>query len=1824
METKLTIKVPIKGNESFIINLDATGSPLPSASVASDNNIYLSGGVYNRRVVNNSVTPPLYSWSQVTDYEFPTLNSGVEIIDFKYEATRMGNAPTITATFYSYVNYDKIWSSECYVVFKNEKYYLKQKPTFTKENTDARYKYEATFISERKILENIYIYDLDSPYFSLKPITQSSVFSFFGDITEFRIRVNASLVKAGLAEIAIRTDVIVNNNPNPLYPYYMLVTYSEWVDWGNGVTPSGKTTSDLTRGISNFYTYYGGDYIAYLWGELYFTYDEWLQLGTGTYTGWKITDDPYNEQIAQSSHYHANIYDHYEGDYEAYMKGEVYAYQGSDPILTGYQVVIGKDKYGETQTSDEMLVQFDNTTIYDALQQIKETYKLQYYIYKSGDNTYIVIGDNEYEFAQHDGSGNIIRDNTTHLPATPEPFAYGSTNELLSFSKSPNDKKIITRCSGLGSEENIPWYYPNPMADGWLKPIYRRGSSQLNKTIDYPTTEGDTLFEQNRYERWLKNHLLDKFTFGWKYVAVNELGYEDDAQLSFLNATQAQIVFRFRLTQSSLLKTYYKHSYEYGDIVGMTITKDGVTFADTDHAFVPTPNPTTPVSYPSTHFFTSTLRQPFPAGDYEYTFQIKFSQQPTVIDSGTTLYYYYPAKHYYWNFAETVKWKFILEIIKSVALGDWGSLWQKMALYKTVWDDIYPPFISTNPDLEFHATKNLQQCGWYDRNTGNKISPHTDTMIFGEKDKTYYAFMGGNGGQSIANGDVVYKITYKDQKIKCYHIDFAPSGYSFNEYLMDLIPYKLFGSSFTTKQNVFSVEEATVDIQTYIEQYFDLEINGYKTGWYRNRSGKQVELYDYGIDNENALTYGTIPADDVQLDDIITFQRYKWLTPIGNLMPEVFRRSDETERFYNAINYPLSSAVARYIYGEYLNNGLVYNDIYLSPQSVIYQFENLYAQPLICEHIEKFDDIKPTIENVRNYVLLLKRPPDWTTNWANYYEYDAINHVFLSLSSYGSAPTFPLNNTIYYASVLINIAEEYGYDLTDDDSVWVDEEDGNTVGEYKHPHFFVKLRPLGFNLFDLALEGGGDMVLSMKTGACGACNFKIKVDEDTGKNPVQIWEYDVYRKSGDDTYPNYTGSQATYNKVYDKGTLRRYCDETNLFYLIEGTANTPSAVWRGINNISMTAVAVEEAAVIEDNSASLANWSLARTRYTNSVYTASSISNGYVGCLNKENKKHIEGDVRTSGRFIESQQDTTENYVWVALEKESDTYGVLMPYAQPNVQGVAYEKYLRPKGIADVHVPSTNPTTGLSQAESTIEEDEELADRFVLINIRLPQRYIRSAERQLSIAIVKYMYDNNFYQYNYSIKFSRIYNAQNPAVAALLNENIALYINEYDNNVVRQYASNYQFIKKANEILPEIVINVVSELSSYESKEKKQYKRLTGIVQANTRAIDSAVTKQIEGLKSGVVKKNLISENTTDVSFDENTSATTGGSGNSGGGSGGSGGSGGGNTNVLDSFDMVFTCPDANTLQFYCRNSAYSYATLVAGNANEDYYIPNGTLTLNEDREYYIYAYAVRSSAYILQSNSIRVYPFRRTNINENAQYAEGEVYVGNNTTQAFVGKVSQINYNSNAKKPYRTVTIWLGYENNPTLEFQGTQIHDVDGKFTLKLGSGNTELKLGDVTTGFHFSSNGLKMKKAKMQSENEEGTIPCYRGDFDLNKVYNEGDEVRVKIDERNYTTVRCLQDGTHGINPLDNSIFWVALAPQSIIDEYSSMVMEKIDETIYQIPTGETRNFKAGTSRVYADGKRLFSGIDYTETSTREITLLTEPATEIEKLVIEAIFE
>lgn len=257
----------------------------------------------------------LYSYVDgVNDTPFPSSESQAIITSFQYDSKRMGGAPTISATLMYEKCLDKLWTYKVYATFNGEKYFIKQIPSSSYSNTEVLYKHEIELVSERVVLDNVYVYDaVSSEAVYDKPVSNSTKFTFYGDIHEFAQRLNYSLE-------------------------YRHIDYSIVVD--DGISSEGK------------------------------------------------------------------------------------------------------------------MVSFEDTVFSNAIQESYNAYEIPYYFV-----------------------GKVIHFGFTGNAIT-ETFKYGAQNSLLSIQKNNANYKIVTRITGAGSSDNVPYYYPNDSEKGEVTILYNGAENE--------------------------------------------------------------------------------------------------------------------------------------------------------------------------------------------------------------------------------------------------------------------------------------------------------------------------------------------------------------------------------------------------------------------------------------------------------------------------------------------------------------------------------------------------------------------------------------------------------------------------------------------------------------------------------------------------------------------------------------------------------------------------------------------------------------------------------------------------------------------------------------------------------------------------------------------------------------------------------------------------------------------------------------------------------------------------------------------------------------------------------------------------------------------------------------------------------------------------------------------------------------------------------------------------------------------------------------------------------------------------------------------------
>lgn len=130
---------------------------------------------------------------------FPKDGTQAALSSYTFTEGRMGSVNISSSLMYPKCLDDE-WTQREFVEFRGERYWILDTPTSSKSNTDFRYKHELVFKSDRTKLDNTYFFDVVSPDAGDVDqfVSNSTKFTFFGDIAEFATRLNYSLQYSGV------------------------------------------------------------------------------------------------------------------------------------------------------------------------------------------------------------------------------------------------------------------------------------------------------------------------------------------------------------------------------------------------------------------------------------------------------------------------------------------------------------------------------------------------------------------------------------------------------------------------------------------------------------------------------------------------------------------------------------------------------------------------------------------------------------------------------------------------------------------------------------------------------------------------------------------------------------------------------------------------------------------------------------------------------------------------------------------------------------------------------------------------------------------------------------------------------------------------------------------------------------------------------------------------------------------------------------------------------------------------------------------------------------------------------------------------------------------------------------------------------------------------------------------------------------------------------------------------------------------------------------------------------------------------------------------
>ena len=202
----------------------------------------------------------------------------------------------------------------------------------------------------------------------------------------------------------------------------------------------------------------------------------------------------------------------------------------------------------------------------------------------------------------------------------------------------------------------------------------------------------------------------------------------------------------------------------------------------------------------------------------------------------------------------------------------------------------------------------------------------------------------------------------------------------------------------------------------------------------------------------------------------------------------------------------------------------------------------------------------------------------------------------------------------------------------------------------------------------------------------------------------------------------------------------------------------------------------------------------------------------------------------TNGNFGSedtTQQNSRNGSIWLVLEKDNQTFNETYPNTQKSV------------------VP-------------------KVGDKFVLLNIDMPQEYVLEAEEKLTKEVIKYMSQNNSDKWNFDIDFSRIFLQENESFYERLDENCKLNV-RYNGETYNFYVNNYKYEVKANEALPKITVGLVDTITINRGITQNI---IDGVMKAFYQMFEVVDDPQ-ETMKEGYLRKNISENMPNNMSFEK-------------------------------------------------------------------------------------------------------------------------------------------------------------------------------------------------------------------------------------------------------------------------------------------------------------------------------------------------------------------
>ena len=148
---------------------------------------------------------------------------------------------------------------------------------------------------------------------------------------------------------------------------------------------------------------------------------------------------------------------------------------------------------------------------------------------------------------------------TIHFGYTPnainDVFEYGAKNQLVSVSRNNANHKIVTRIFGHGSEENIPYYYPNESSTGEHEVKVTQDNFAVSH-IDYDALDRYTNLREGETLTWHDKDSVED-------AKLNQFFFNGDIRQADKPATGDGVNSRFREDQKPTNSPIVTHDFVY-------------------------------------------------------------------------------------------------------------------------------------------------------------------------------------------------------------------------------------------------------------------------------------------------------------------------------------------------------------------------------------------------------------------------------------------------------------------------------------------------------------------------------------------------------------------------------------------------------------------------------------------------------------------------------------------------------------------------------------------------------------------------------------------------------------------------------------------------------------------------------------------------------------------------------------------------------------------------------------------------------------------------------------------------------------------------------------------------------------------------------------------------------------------------------------------------------------------------------------------------------------------------------------------------------------